>query len=132
MGLLQEAAEEGDVRAVYARASCYVDGKYGSIQDSRKAFYLFKIIEDFNVAEAVFAIAYSYDLGDGCRRNRKVAFSYYVKSGLLGHLEACRQVSEFYREGIHVPFNARIGRAWGLRARCKEEEISPPYRLWLR
>lgn len=132
LGLLRNAHEEGDPRGTYAIASCYVDGKYGSEVDEKIAHRLFKSISKYDLPEAIFALAYSYDVGDVCRRNRKSAFSLYMRAALLGHREACWQVSEFYREGLTVEHDGRLAKAWRRRAKCEEEDISPPYRIWLR
>ncbi|MBK8631678.1 MAG: sel1 repeat family protein [Sphingomonadales bacterium] len=130
--ILEQASELGDDRATYARASCYSDGKFGSVIDNKKANRMFFSLKSSDVAEALFAVAYMYDVGDGVKISPTTALSYYMSAALLGHLEACNQVSEFYREGRHVNRDSRIARAWKKRSKSDELLISPPWRVWLR
>jgi uncharacterized protein len=129
--LLESAAADGDYRAIYARASCYVDGKFGSVIDQKKANKMFLSLKSSELPEALFALAYMYDVGDGVRADSNQAFSYYMRAALLGHLEACLQVSEFYREGKDVKQDAKLAIAWRKRSKSQESLISPPWRIWL-
>jgi TPR repeat protein len=93
---------------------------------------LLKSIEDSFIAESLFDLAVSYDLGVGVRTNDKRAFSLYMKAALLGHAESCQQISEYYREGKLVARDMSVAKAWKMRAACAEEDISPSYRVKLR
>ena len=129
---LQKAAAEGDARATFALAQCYRYGSFGLAVDLRLAHDLNKSLEDSQIAEAVFNLALDYDLGNFVRRSAKKAFSLYMVAGLLGEPEACLQISRFYRHGEVVPQNRKLAKAWMERARCKQKDISPPYRIWIK
>jgi TPR repeat protein len=130
--LLDKSHLEGDIRGSYARAACYVDGKYNSEINRKKAIRIFKSLQNSDLPEAIFSVAYLYDVGDSVSVDKNKAFSLYMRSALLGHREACRQVAEFYREGASVLRDPKLARAWNKRARSDEESISPIYRIWLR
>lgn len=132
LSLLDNGIEEGDERAACARAICYVDGKYGSDIDGTKATELFLGLSESKVPEALFALAVSFDKGDGVVKNQSVAFDYYLEAATLGHSEACFQVSEFFREGLIVLESENLQGFWLKRSQRKESEISPPDRVWLR
>ncbi|MCI4590404.1 sel1 repeat family protein [Sphingobium sp. BYY-5] len=129
--LLTKACAEGDMRADYALASWHLYGNDVVERDERKGVSILKSLEKSNIAEALFDLAVSYDYGKSVRRNRKRAFSLYMKSALLGDKSACDQVSQFYAEGKFVPYDKGLAQAWEARAQQSEESISPPYRLWI-
>lgn len=129
--LLCIARDAGDRRADYAIATWMLSGNDVVAKDISKAVSVLKSLQDANIAEAVYDLAVSYDLGIGLRKNIKTAFSLYMKSGLLGSKLACDQVSQFYAEGRIVPYDKRLAKAWALRAEQAEKDISPVYRLWI-
>jgi uncharacterized protein len=130
--LLDRAAAEGDDRAIYARAQCFRYGTFGSKVDPKVAYGLNCTLEKSNIAEAVFNLAYDYDIGNFVRKNLKRAFSLYMTAALLGDTESCAQISQFYRLGYVVSQNRSLAKAWKERSKCDEKLISPPYRRWLR
>jgi TPR repeat protein len=132
LSLLDLGVEEGDERAIYARAVCFSNGKYGSAIDESKAFILFSRLSESSITEALFDLAVCYDLGQGVTKNQFTAFEYYLKAATLGHKEACSQVSEFFREGVTVPVSENLQCFWLERSQKKEAEISPADRLRLR
>ena len=132
LSLLDRGIEEGDERAVCARAICFCDGKYGSNIDDAKAMELFLTLSESRIPEALFALAVSFDKGDGVIQNQSVAFDYYLKAATLGHSEACFQVSEFFSEGSIGLESENLQGFWLKRSKRKESEISPADRLWLR
>lgn len=131
--LLEEAAARGDSRAKYAVANWHLNGMDGVVEkDPRAALILLRELERSFIAEALFDLAWFYDLGKFVRKNEHRAFSLYMRAALLGHSESCRQISEFYREGVLVGHDAKLAKAWATRAEQAEADISPPYRIWLR
>ena len=131
LSALSKAHEEGDARATYALASWNLNGADFVPVNVQKGIELLRSIEDQPVAEALYDLAVAYDLGKGVRRNPRKAFELYMKSALLGHLEANRQVGQFFIAGEFVQFNRNIGRMWNRRGQLTEAEISPPQRLLL-
>lgn len=132
LSLLDRGIEDGDERAVCARAICYTDGKYGSDIDVAKATELFLTLSESRIPEALFALAVSFDTGDGVVKDQAIAFEYYLEAATLGHSEACFQVSEFFREGKTVPESQNLQNFWLKRSEKAEAEISSADRLWLR
>lgn len=131
--LLQVAASQGDDRARYAIATWLIHGEDGVVEVDRSAgVTILKGLAKSNVAEALFDLAVSYDYGRGTRRNEQKAFSCYMRAALLGSNESCEQIAEFYREGTLVKHDKSLHLAWKKRSEQSEEQISPPYRLWLR
>lgn len=130
--LLDLGVGEGDERAVYARAVCYSNGKYGSVIDESKAFGLFSSLSESSIPEALFDLAVCYDLGQGVAKDQFAAFEYYLKAATFGHKEACFQVSEFFREGVTIPESENLHRFWLGQSQKKEADISPADRLLLR
>lgn len=130
--LLNLASEEGDDRATYALASCYRYGSFGVKKDEKIAHSLTKKLQDSNIAEAIFNIAFDYDVGNYVKEDEYKAFSFYMKAALLGNLESCVQVSRFYKEGRAVRRDARLAKCWRDRSKFPEEKISSPSRVWLR
>jgi uncharacterized protein len=131
LALLNRALIEGDDRAIYARAQCFRYGTFGSEIDLKAAHDLNKTLEKSNIAEAVFNLAYDYDIGNFVRKNLKRAFSLYMTAALLGDPESCAQISQFYRLGYVVTKNRNLAKVWKQRSKCDEKLISPPYRRWL-
>ena len=132
LNCLDRAVEAGDQRAKFARACCFVDGKYGSLIENKAANALFLQLEDSDIAEALFAAAYCYDVGDGVIENKLRAFSLYLKAAILGHKDANWQVSEFFREDVTVPHEEGLVEFFKARSELEERLISPPQRLQLR
>jgi uncharacterized protein len=129
---LQKGIEVRDERAIYARASCFTDGKFDSEICRKKALYLFRKLEESNLPEGIFALAYCYDVGEGVKENKNKAFSLYMRAALLGHSESNWQISEFFREGSIVLHDKKISLAWKNRSKANETLISPAWRVWLR
>lgn len=132
LALLDEAIVQGDERAIYARAVCYSDGTCGSQLDKAKATSLFLKLANSFIPEALFAVAGSYDYGEGVEEDQFAAFEHYLKAATLGHSEACFQVSEFFREGSVLPKSKSLQDFWLERSKKKETEISPNDRVWLK
>lgn len=131
--LLVEAASDGDDRALYALSTWQIWGEQDVVpKDPKKAFLNLKKLSTSFVAEALFDLAYSYDIGHGTKADESKAFSTYMRAALMGSKEANAQVAEFYREGKIVSRDSNISLEWRRRSRCDELEISPPYRVWLR
>jgi hypothetical protein len=131
--LLRSAHSKGDKRAKYAIATWLLHGVEGIVhQDVRTGIQMLRELQYDNIPEALFDLAVSYDLGKGVKKNEKKAFSLYMRSALLGSSDASFQISEFYREGRLVSRDVPLARAWKVRSERNEQEISPPYRLWLR
>lgn len=129
--LLEEARDEGDLRATYAISTWYLNGNKIIEVDEDKGVGLLLGISSCNIAEANFDLGFAYDTGRVVEQDDMRAFSYYMKAGLLGDSEACSQVSQFYREGKVVPFDENLAAAWEERSKQDEVDISPPYRIWL-
>jgi uncharacterized protein len=129
--LLQASNDAGDARARYAIATWHLFGN--SLIEKNEAYgvKLLKSLQTSNVAEAIFDLAVSYDLGRSVRRDARKAFSLYMQAALLGDREACLQIAQYYREGKHVLPSMSLYKAWLQRADQPEETISPPYRVWI-
>lgn len=128
---LEIGVVDNDPRALCARAMCYVDGKYGSEVNDSKAMKLFLKLSSSHVPEALFALAVSYDTGDGVGKDEFKALSYYLRAATLGHSEACFQVSEYFREGKHIKRDKELEIFWLERSNKDEREVSPRDRIWL-
>jgi uncharacterized protein len=129
---LDDGIALGDEKSAFARACCYEDGKFGSKIDKKLANSLFFSLKNSNLPEALFAIAYCYDVGDGIRTNKSLAFDFYLKAAVLGHSEANLQIAEFFREGSTVPRRRLLGQFFRNRSHMPEAVISPKQRMKLR
>jgi uncharacterized protein len=129
--LLLHAVEQGDTRAKYAIATWYLAGNACVPKDERRGVEILKELVNADIAEALFDLAYAYDLGRYVRKNARRAFSLYMRAALLGDQESCVQIAEFYREGRLVPHDMGLSRAWKRRSEERQEDISPPYRVWI-
>lgn len=128
-GYLEMASESGDFRATYALATWYLFGNEAVKVNKIKAAKLLKSIAHGQICEAMHDLGYCYDMGIGVRKNEKLAFQYYMKAALLGDPESCLQISQFYSEGLIVPYNKFLSQVWKDRSECSSDEISPSYRL---
>jgi TPR repeat protein len=129
---LSDACASGEPRAKYAVANWYLNGVGHVDKDIPKAFDILSEIEDSFVAEALFDLAIFYDLGRHVDEDAGRAFSLYMRAALLGHQESCRQMAEYYREGLIVAHDEALHASWLKRSQHEESDISPPYRIWLR
>jgi TPR repeat protein len=129
--LLTAASNKGDDRATYALATWYLFGNEVVDKDEERGVCMLIALHDSLVAEALFDLAVSYDLGRYVQQDDHKAFSFYMKAALLGDSDSCRQVSQFYAEGTVVGHDEALSKAWQMRSECDEREISPPYRLWI-
>jgi TPR repeat protein len=129
--LLRKGAANHDARSIYGLAQSYRYGSFGLEVDPKRAHDLTRSLEKSNIGEALFNLAFDYDIGNFVRSNPKKAFSLYMSAALLGIPEASFQISEFYRVGEVVPRNLSLAKAWLKRSKCDEKLISPPYRVWL-
>lgn len=129
--LLTKAAENGDDRAIYAIATWHLFGNDIIEKNEERGVSMLLSLEKSNIAEALFDIAVSYDHGRHVERDTDKAFSFYMRSALLGDKSACDQISQFYAEGIVVQHDEFIANAWKMRSEQDEISISPPYRRWI-
>jgi uncharacterized protein len=126
--MLEKAASEKDCRAYYALSVCYFNGQFGISKNEKKGLFYLKKAARFNIAEAIFDLASHFD-----NRNDESVFIFdlYMRAALLGNKKACRQVSQFYREGKTVVYNKELAREWKKRSISAESLISPPWRISL-
>jgi len=130
--LLRNAHEAQDDRATYALATSFRHGTFGLTANAREAHRLTKMLAKSNIAEALFDLAYSCDIGEFEKRDEVKAFSFYMRAALLGDQESCAQVAGFFREGTIVPRDPALAKAWRERSKLDESAISPPHRVRLR
>lgn len=97
------ASSQGDERAAYQLAMCYIYGSGTARNHIEGIRILKKLAEESSHTEALFKIGRFYKEGKaGLEHNDKKAFEYYLKAAKLGHAEAQNSVAVFYERGFDV------------------------------
>lgn len=103
--LLSSASDDGDAHAQYALGTWYLHGFF--IKKSlRRATELLRKAAEANVSSAAFDLAVCYELGQGVRRNINQAAALYLRSFLLGDIDAAVELERV----LYWEKNLKIGR----------------------
>jgi len=98
----KQAYQAGDTNSMYYMGEAYLLGK-GVRKNQRQAeVWLKHASVSNNDPRAHYLIGYLYHKGIKRRQNYRKAFSWYVKSALLGYNEAHYKIASFYDRGIGV------------------------------
>ena len=62
--------------------------------------------------EAQYQLGQCYDLGEGCKSNKKEALKWYKKASEQGQAEAQNRLAEFYYNGIGIKKNEKEALTW--------------------
>lgn len=111
--LLEQAAQAGDHRAVYALATWYQFGKDSVVAvDKKKAAKLFKVVAKAGLPEAQFDYAVSLETGAGVAKNESLALTFYLRAALNGDIQANQEVGRMYYYGLGVAKDRSVAAAW--------------------
>jgi len=113
--LLQEAAEAGNLEAIYALATWYLHGR-GVPKNAKTAASLLKKAADHHYAVAEYDLAVSYELGVGVKKSPKAAFQHYLRAANDGDLDSQSEVARCYYFGIGTAKNPSKAFEWYERA----------------
>lgn len=92
----EQSAIEGYAEAMYRMGMIYFTGELGQKQNTVHAFdWFLKAAEQFHV-DAIFNVAYCYEMGDGTTQNEENAIHYYKQASLLGDYEASNKLAGIY------------------------------------
>jgi len=128
MRFLTEAHRIGDKRSTYALSVIFFNGQFNQKVNQKKAKNLLKMAAKSNVAEAVFDLAVHIDNNESEDGDEMEVYCLYMRAALLGHREACRQMSAFHLEGKIVPHDRLLASEWKLRAKSSDFPQDPPWR----
>ena len=92
----KRSAEGGYDDAMYRVGMIYFNGELNEQQHLERAFYWFlKASQQFHV-DAVYNVAYCYELGYGVESNLQQAIHYYKQASMLGDAEASHKLADIY------------------------------------
>ncbi|MCV6615696.1 MAG: sel1 repeat family protein, partial [Cellvibrionaceae bacterium] len=97
---INKEAERGNSEAIYAIGTWYFHGNELVKPNKVKAFEYFKIAAGLNYPDAVYDLACSFELGEGCSQDLARAYKYYVKAAILGDRQAIYEVGRCLYYGI--------------------------------
>jgi TPR repeat protein len=111
--LLSSASDDGDANAQYALGTWYLHGFF--IKKSlRRAIELLRKAAEANVSSAAFDLAVCYELGQGVSRNINKAAALYLRSFLLGDIDAAVELERvlYWERNLNFGrnFSKEIGR----------------------
>jgi uncharacterized protein len=109
--LLQRAEREGDPRASYAMGTWFLHGHHVH-QDRRKGIRLIRAAATANVALANLDLGVSLELGEGIKKNDRMAAEAYLRAALYGDTDAVFEVGRCLYYGIGFPRDRRTSRIW--------------------
>jgi TPR repeat protein len=100
--LLRESHDSGDPRATYSLATWYIHGTptAGIKVSPRKAIQLLRKAARKGVPDAVYDLAYSYEVGFGVRKAPSKAFDLYVQAAQKGCKLALKEVVRCIYYGV--------------------------------
>lgn len=97
----EEAAERGDVQAMYLFANNLRDGA-GISKDPERAFEWYEKAAENNYLEAINELAVCYSSGRGVEQNQRKAFKLFKRASLQGHMQATANLAVCYAKGLGV------------------------------
>jgi TPR repeat protein len=105
---IKSAADTGNVKAQNETGVCYASG-IGVSNDNEKAKHYFELASLSNYSHAYYNLGLLYKIGSyPIERNEPLAFSYFEKASVLGHVRAKTELADFYLRGSCVEKNEDI------------------------
>lgn len=106
MELIQQAADQGHIDAIYTLGYCYETGSHVDGVDHAKALSYFRPLAENEIAAGQFKMGLYYELGDGGLEADSVkAIEYYQLAAAQGHGEAMCYLGDFHRIGRFLPLD---------------------------
>lgn len=109
--IMQDSADLGDARALYALATWYYSGEKRR-KNFTKAIDLLKKAAVQGIAEAFFDLAIGYERGKGLTKNKYKAFQYYCIALSLGYSPSEKEIIRCCYYGIGTVRNNIIRMAF--------------------
>ncbi|MBP9990026.1 MAG: sel1 repeat family protein [Bacteroidales bacterium] len=121
LGLLKQAAQEGNRDAIYWYGYCFETGTYVDVNYDT-AFYYYKILADHGDAEGLFKMGLFYELGDGVELDSVKSIDYYTQAANQGMATAMCYLGDFYRIGRFVPCDSAKAFEYYMQAAQSEDD----------
>lgn len=121
--LLEQAHEQGDLRATYALATWSLSGNAVYPKDLRKAVKLLKLAAKADIAAAHFDLAVSYETGQGIKMDEKAAYRHFLAAALNGDSASLAEVGRCHYHGIGVTRDRKVAEVWLRRADALNVEV---------
>jgi TPR repeat protein len=116
--LLRSSVRKGNASAAYALATWYLFGQEPCIKkDFIRAAQLLKLAAAADLPEALYDLGVSYELGQGLKKNLKLAFRHYLRAALRGDGDAIFAVGRCLYWGIGVSADRGLAAIWYERAK---------------
>ena len=106
--LLWQGHNRGDGRATYALATWYIHGTLFQT-NPRKGIGLLRIARKKGIREAIFDLAYSYEIGFGVTKSLAKAFDLYVEAAQKGDHQALSEVVRCVYYGVGTSKHKELG-----------------------
>ena len=111
--LYSKAAEHGVVRGMYNVGLFYDDGERGVVnQNPHVAFQWYRRAALIGDPDAMFKVAYAYDMGRGVLKDKRAALQWYRRAAKKGSHDAMWNLAIFYEKGDvvrkNVPYARRL------------------------
>jgi len=103
VGLLRQAGESGDVRAMMELGSIYWEGRFGQNKNESEALGWFRMAAYAGSREGMLNLAGFYDLGMGAREDPVSAAHWYREAFERGSQDAAYDLAKMYEAGRGVP-----------------------------
>ncbi|PKC01413.1 HCP-like protein [Rhizophagus irregularis] len=95
----QEAAKNGDKKAMNNLGRCYYDGE-GTEKNLEKAFYWYQEVAESGDKYAMNNLGICYYNGEGTKKNLEKSFHWYQKAAENGHTNAMNELAISYENGV--------------------------------
>jgi len=115
MSLLQEAEEQGDLRATYALATWYLHGTNVE-KNLARAVDMLEECAAGALPTAMYDLAVCYEEGEGVNKDTDRAFELYLAAAIRGDDDAVGEVARCYLYGIGIAKDKRLAIVWYKRA----------------
>jgi uncharacterized protein len=118
--------ERGDPVAAYYLGNWTDFGALPEIAaNKRQAVRYYRIAARAGVSTACFCYAYCLEVGEGVKKNEKLAFKYYLRAAIMGDKGAMESVARCYYHGIGVVTDRSTANIW-IRFASDQEPILVP------
>lgn len=115
--LLLQARSEGDLRAAYALGTWYLHGQGDLVAiDVARGLDLIREAAEVNIPNALYDLAVSAEIGDGCAKDEARALSLYLRAALRGESQSVYEVGRCYYYGIGTAEDKQVAQVWFDRA----------------
>ncbi|MES2906794.1 MAG: tetratricopeptide repeat protein [Pseudomonadota bacterium] len=98
---LRNAAQNGDVRALYEIGTRLVDGSRGATRDAGAGAEWLKLAADRQHAPSLYRLGVLYSKGQGAKRDLNRSVTYFTQAGILGNRKALHDLATLYAAGIN-------------------------------